>query len=152
GLGEELRAQYERQPDESTRAALRRRFDAVENLAEIALPIIERLESLPKPTNWGAWLEVLTALAEATLRKPERVVGLLEALQPMAEIGPVSLADVLLTLAPRLGALPADDDESRYGKVWIGAIDEARGLAFRHAFLPGVNEGLFPRPPAEDPL
>jgi RecB family exonuclease len=94
----------------------------------------------------------LAALAETTLRKPERVVELLEELQPMAEIGPVSLADVLLTLAPRLGALPAEDNESRYGKVWIGSIDEARGLAFRHAFLPGVNEGLFPRPPAEDPL
>jgi ATP-dependent helicase/nuclease subunit B len=25
-------------------------------------------------------------------------------------------------------------------------------MAFRHVFVPGVNEGLFPRPPAEDPL
>src|SRR5207344_2400152 len=42
--------------------------------------------------------------------------------------------------------------ESRYGKVWVGASEEARGMAFRYVFVPGVNEGLFPRPPAEDPL
>ena len=32
------------------------------------------------------------------------------------------------------------------------SIEEARGLSFRRVFVPGVNEGLFPRPPAEDPL
>ena len=42
--------------------------------------------------------------------------------------------------------------ESRFGKVWIGSVEEARGMTFRRVFVPGVNEGLFPRPPAEDPL
>jgi CRISPR/Cas system-associated exonuclease Cas4 (RecB family) len=153
GLREELRAQYERrQEEEETRDALRRRISAVENLAEMALPVIERLETLPQSAMWGEWIDALTALAEATLRNPGRVVELVEELQPMAEIGPVRLAEVLLTLGPRLGALPAGEEGSRYGRVWIGGIEAARGLAFRHVFVPGVNEGLFPCPPAEDPL
>ena len=71
----------------------------------------------------------------------------------MADIGPVGLArgaagarsaaEYAATAAPK---------ESRYGKVWVGGIEEARGMAFRRVFVPGINEGLFPRPPAEDPL
>ncbi len=60
--------------------------------------------------------------------------------------------EVLLVLGPRLESLTAAPKESRYGKVWVGGIEEARGMAFRAVFVPGVNEGLFPRPPAEDPL
>ena len=70
----------------------------------------------------------------------------------MSDIGPVGLAQVLLVIGPRLTSLTAAPKESRYGKVWVGAIEEARGMAFRCVFVPGVNEGLFPRPPAEDPL
>ena len=32
----------------------------------------------------------------------------------------------------------------------LRGIEEARGMAFRCVFVPGVNEGLFPRPPAGD--
>jgi RecB family exonuclease len=70
----------------------------------------------------------------------------------MAEIGPVGLGEVLLVLGPRLNSLTAAPQEARYGKVWVGGIEEARGMAFRAVYVPGVNEGLFPRPPAEDPL
>ena len=70
----------------------------------------------------------------------------------MSDIGPVSLGEVLLVVGPRLNSLAAAPKESRFGKVWVGGIEEARGMAFRRVFVPGVNEGLFPRPPAEDPL
>ncbi len=70
----------------------------------------------------------------------------------MAEIGPATLAEVIRVLGPRLNTLQTPSKGPRYGKVWIGGVEDARGLAFRHVFLPGVNEGLFPRPPAEDPL
>jgi len=73
-------------------------------------------------------------------------------LEPMSDIGPVSLSEVLLVLGPRLNSLSASSKESRFGKVWVSTVEEARGLAFRSVFVPGVNEGLFPRPPAEDPL
>src|SRR5262249_17038674 len=46
----------------------------------------------------------------------------------------------------------AAPEESRFGKVWVGSIEESRGMAFRLVFVPGVNEGLFPRPAAGDPL
>ena len=91
-------------------------------------------------------------LAEAALAEPERVGELLDELEPMADIGPVGLAETLLALAPSLSTLRSAPKEARYGKVWVGSIEEARGMAFRQVFLPGVNEGLFPRPPTEDPL
>jgi RecB family exonuclease len=59
---------------------------------------------------------------------------------------------VLLVIGPRLNTLAPAPKDSRFGKVWVGAIEEARGMAFRCVFVPGVNEGLFPRPQAEDPL
>ena len=61
----------------------------------------------------------------------------------MSDIGPVSLDEVLLVLNPRLNSLAAAPKESRFGKVWVGAVEDARGLAFRHVFVPGLNEGLF---------
>ena len=70
----------------------------------------------------------------------------------MADIGPIELRDVLLVIGAQLNTLRAGPKDARYGKVWIGGIDEARGMAFRHVYVPGLNEGLFPRPPAEDPL
>ncbi len=158
GLREELARRYRAAED----PALERKVAAIDNLAEIALPIIDRLAHLPRgaaiidpqPASalWRDWIDALTDLAEFTLRDPDRVLELLAELEPMADIGPVTLADVLLVLAPRLNTLRTPPKDARYGKVWVGAIEEARGMAFRHVYLPGINEGLFPRPPAEDPL
>ena len=114
--------------------------------------MVARLAALPARALWGEWIAALGELAEFALREPAGVIEILEELEPMADIGPVSLGEVLLVLGPRLNSLAAASRESRFGKVWLGAVEEARGLAFRHVFVPGVNEGLFPRPPAEDPL
>jgi ATP-dependent helicase/nuclease subunit B len=148
GLREELVRQYREAQD----PAIERRVATIDNLGEVALPIIDRLAELPRRALWGEWIEVLTDLAEFTLREPERVIELLEELEPMGETGPIELRDVLLVIEPQLNTLRARPKDARYGKVWIGRIDEARGMAFRHVYVPGVNEGLFPRPPAEDPL
>src|SRR5262249_49497621 len=40
----------------------------------------------------------------------------------------------------------------RYGRVFIGSIDECRGRNFDVVFLPGLAEGLFPSRTFEDPL
>jgi ATP-dependent helicase/nuclease subunit B len=152
GLREEFQRRYGAEEDEEERERLRRRIDSVESLRKFALPVIERLASLPERASWGEWITTLGALAEFTLREPERVLELLEELEPMAEIGPVGLGEVLLVLGPRLNSLSAAPEEARYGKVWVGGIEEARGMAFRAVYVPGVNEGLFPRPPSEDPL
>ena len=152
GLREEFHRRYREEEDEGERARLERRITNVENLRAFALPVIGRLAALPARAAWGDWISALTDLAAFTLREPERVTALLEELEPMSAIGPVTLAQVLLVIGPRLTSLTAAPQDSRYGKVWVGGIEEARGMAFRSVFVPGVNEGLFPRPPAEDPL
>ena len=152
GLREEFHRRYAAEQDEEARLSLARRIESVENLTGLALPVIARLAALPERASWGEWIAALTGLAEFTVREPERIIELLEELEPMSDIGPVSLDEVLLVLSPRLNSLAAAPKESRFGKVWVGAVEDARGLAFRHVFVPGLNEGLFPRPPAEDPL
>ena len=152
GLGEELHRRYREEEDEGERARLERRMASLESLRGFALPVIGRLAALPERAAGGEWTAALGELAEFTLREPQRVTALLEELEPMAPIGPVGLAQVLLVIGPRLTTLAAAPEGSRYGKVWVGGVPEARGMAFRRVFVPGVNEGLFPRPPAEDPL
>ena len=152
GLREELHRRYREEEDEGERAHLQRRIASLENLRGFALPVIGRLAALPDRATWGEWIAALGDLAEFTLREPDRVTALLEELEPMSPIGPVGLAQVLLVIGPRLTTLAAPPEGARYGKVWVGGVEEARGMAFRRVFVPGVNEGLFPRPPAEDPL
>ena len=40
----------------------------------------------------------------------------------------------------------------RSGRVLITTVTDARGLPHRHVFIPGLSEGIFPVPLAEDPL
>jgi ATP-dependent helicase/nuclease subunit B len=152
GLREELHRRYREEEDEGERARLERRIASLETLRGFALPVVGRLAALPERATWGEWIAALSDLAEFTLLEPGRVTALLEELEPMSPIGPVGLAQVLLVIGPRLTTLGAAPEGSRYGKVWVGGVPEARGMAFRRVFVPGVNEGLFPRPPAEDPL
>jgi len=152
GLREQFQRHYTAEEDEEARGAIVQRIEALDNLTSLALPVIGRLDELPKNALWGEWIARLTDLAGFVLADPEHVIEFLEQLEPMAEIGPVSLNEVLLVLSARLNSLPAISRESRFGKVWISSVEEARGMAFLRVFLPGVNEGLFPRPMAEDPL
>jgi ATP-dependent helicase/nuclease subunit B len=152
GWREELQQRYEAQEDDTERERLARRIHSVENLTLVALPTIARLAQLPERGTWGEWSRALISLAEFALRDPAHAIELIEQLDPMSDIGPVALPEVLLVLGPRLNTLGGASEESRFGRVWIGSIEEARGMAFRRVFVPGVNEGLFPRPPAEDPL
>jgi CRISPR/Cas system-associated exonuclease Cas4 (RecB family) len=152
GLGEELHRRYREAEDEEERERLERRIASLENLRAFALPLIGRLAALPESATWGDWIEALAALADFSVRDPARITDLLDELAPMSAIGPVGLDQVLLVLGPQLATLAAAPRDSRFGKVWVGRIEDARALAFGVVFVPGVNEGLFPRPPAEDPL
>ena len=152
GLQQTFLAEYQASTDEAERAASERRLRELENLTAFALPLVERLGGLPSTASWGDWLEVLNDLASRTLRSPEAVTDLLDELAPMAEIGPVDLDAVLLVLKPRLLSLRQAVDGARYGRVFVASIEEGRGLSFDVVFLPGLNEGSFPRPPADNPL
>ncbi len=124
----------------------------VVRLAAFALPVIETLASWPREARWGEWLERFDVLAPRVLRRPARVQRVCAELRPMAGIGPVTLDDVRRVLAARLSDLQVTPPGRRYGRVFVGTPDQARGRAFRVVFLPGLAERVFPQRPREDPL
>jgi ATP-dependent helicase/nuclease subunit B len=153
-----LRAELETQlrslenEDDSLRAHIDRRIHQLERLEHFALPLIDALGALRSPDSWGVWLDRLRDLAQISLRHPEAVLSVLSELEPMREVGPASLDEVYDVLSERLGFLRADPPKRRYGRVFVGSIEEARGRSFDVVFLPGLAEGLFPRRAIEDPL
>ncbi|HEY6344738.1 MAG TPA: PD-(D/E)XK nuclease family protein [Bryobacteraceae bacterium] len=147
----ELRLQAA-QDDEPLRLYLLEQIERLRSLSAFALPLIERLDQLPRAARWHEWLERLQALAEASLRRPEGVLAVLAEFEPMGEVGPVSLEQVAETLSERLRFLRAETPERRWGRVFVGSIDEVRGAEFPVVFLPGLAEGLFPQRVFEDPL
>jgi superfamily I DNA/RNA helicase/RecB family exonuclease len=154
GLEAELRLKLDHaeEDNENYRAWIERQIELLHNLQRLALPVIEQLDALPAAAPWGEWLEHLSALANATLRRPGSVLMALNELWPMQEVGPITLDEVFLVLSERLRFLRRAPDRRRYGCVWIGSIDEARGQSFHTVFLPGLAEGIFPKKAFEDPL
>lgn len=153
-----LRAEFETQlrdlekEDDAHRAHIERRIQQLTRLEHFALPLIDSLGSLPSSGKWDAWLDRLTGLARLALRHSESVLSVLSELEPMREVGPVSLDEVYDVLGDRMGFLRAEPPKRRYGRVFVGSIEEARGRSFDVVFVPGLAEGLFPRRALEDPL
>jgi ATP-dependent helicase/DNAse subunit B len=154
GLRAEFQAQLRdlEREDETHRDHIERRIQQLVRLEHFALPLIDALGSLPAAERWGVWLDSLAALAQVALRRPESVLAILSELDPMSEVGPVSLDEVYDVLSERLGILRAEPPKRRYGRVFVGSIEEGRGRSFDVVFLPGLAEGLFPRRALEDPL
>jgi ATP-dependent helicase/nuclease subunit B len=153
-----LRAEFQSQlrdlekEDETHLAHIQRRIQQLVRLEHFALPLIDALGSLPAAERWGVWLDRLAALAQMALRRPQTVLAVLSELDAMSEVGPASLDEVYDVLSERLGFLRSEPPKRRYGRVFVGSIDEARGRSFDAVFLPGLAEGLFPRRALEDPL
>ena len=154
GLENEMRRKISelRREDESARQQMERQLEQLRNLERFALPLIEYLHSLPSEAPWSVWLERLAELAGMALGRPDSVLSVLAELQPMSEIGPVQLEEVYGVLADRLGTLRREPPRRRYGRVFVGSIEEARGRVFDIVFLPGLAEGAFPKRVFEDPL
>jgi ATP-dependent helicase/nuclease subunit B len=146
---EELRKE---ESDSPRLAALERDLANLGHLRRFALPVIDRLAALPAQAPWGEWLPALEQLAPMVLRRPERVLAVLAELRPLGPIGPVSLPEVREVLADQLASLPDRPPADRYGRVFVGAMDQARGRAFDAVFIPGLAERTFPQKPREDPL
>jgi ATP-dependent helicase/nuclease subunit B len=154
GLENELKQKLAetRRDDDPARARIERQIEHLGNLARFALPLIEYLHSLPDRAAWGVWIDRLSDLAGMALRWPESVLAVLAELQPMSDVGPVELDEVYGVLADRLGTLRREPPRRRYGRVFVGSIEEARGRVFDVVFLPGLAEGVFPKRAFEDPL
>ena len=148
GLESDLVSKRRRQDAEGDEAAglvLRNRLERLRNLREFALPVIEFLGDFPHRQNWRAWLERLRRLSALTLHRPDTVLSLLAELEPMGQVGPVTLTEVREVLSQRLGVLKRDPPGRPYGRVFIGTPREASGRSFQVVFLPGLSEGIFPR-------
>lgn len=128
------------------------RLEQLRNLREFALPLIDALANLPRAASWGDWLPALRDLAARALRAPDGVLAALAELEPMSSVGPVSLEEAIEVLSERLRFLRREPTSRRWGQVFVGSIDEARGREFGTVFLPGLAEGLFPKKINEDPL
>lgn len=154
GLANEFRIQIEslRAEEHAERERIERDLERLSNLERFALPLIEDLHALPAQASWGEWIDVLARLAARALANPDSVTAVLSELLPMSEVGPADLNEVRNVLADRLRFLRRERPHRRYGRVFVGSIDEARGRAFETVFLPGLAEGLFPKRANEDPL
>ena len=146
---DELRAE---EPDSPRLALIERDLANLEHLERFALPIIERLAALPAQATWGEWIAQLEALAPMTLRRPERVLGVLAELRALGPIGPVALDEVRDVLAEGLATVAERPPAARYGRVFVGTLDQARGRVFDVVFIPGLAERIFPQKPREDPI
>jgi ATP-dependent helicase/nuclease subunit B len=156
GLAQEYRLKIQEETREDPESPRAKRFQRdLENLAHLrgfALPIIDLLASWPSQASWGEWLGRFAELAPMVLRQPERVLRVLAELRPMADIGPVSLDEARDVLAERLLTLELDPPRHRYGRVFVGGPQQARGRAFRVVFVAGLAERMFPLKPHEDPM
>jgi hypothetical protein len=156
GLAEEFRLRIHREnredPDSPRAKRLERDLRNLAHLRAFALPIIDRLAAWPAVATWGEWLDRFAALAPLVLRQPERVLHVIAELRPMSEIGPIALDEARDVLADRLLTLELDPPRHRYGRVFVGGPQQARGRAFRTVFVAGLAERMFPQKPHEDPL
>jgi ATP-dependent helicase/nuclease subunit B len=147
-----LEAARSDEPESPRVDALARDLANLEHLGAFALPVIDQIAALPASAAWGEWLPALERLAPLVLRRPGRVLSVLAELRPLAPVGPVSLDEVRDVLLERLALLDQKPPATRYGRVFVGSIEQARGRRFDVVFVPGLAERVFPQKPREDPI
>lgn len=154
GLDAEFRLQLREVEDENEgrRDYLERQIARLGTLRSFALPLVEFLDGLPESADWGVWLDRLGRLATMALRRPQSVLEVLAELRPLSEVDDVGLAEVERVLAERLRFSWREPPKRRYGRVFVGAVEEAAGRSFDLVFAPGLAEGVFPRRSGEDAL
>lgn len=152
-FADRLRQDEEAEEDEARREHLRLRQGDLRRLTETALPILRRLAALPSPhASYSEWTRHLEELARAALLHPQGVIDCLAETDPMRDVSEVTLDEARESLAGRLAEVVTRSRGSRYGRVWVGPIDAARGLAFDVVAVPGLSERAFPRVLREDPM
>ncbi|MCY3969570.1 MAG: PD-(D/E)XK nuclease family protein [Acidobacteria bacterium] len=138
--------------DDGRRSYLERQIDRLETLQAFALPLIQFLDDLPARADWALWLERLGELATMALRRPESVLEVLAELRPLTQVDEVGLAEVERILGERLRFRRSRPPKRRFGRVFVGGVEETAGRSFDLVFVPGLAEGVFPRRTGEDPL
>ncbi|MCG8466650.1 MAG: PD-(D/E)XK nuclease family protein [Gemmatimonadetes bacterium] len=139
-------------PDDPRIGRVDRDLADLGHLRRYALPLLADLGALPLEADWSEWLDRLGALASRALRRADGVLATLSSLAPLGPVGPIDLDEALRALAPRLMEVATPPDGPRYGRVFVGPIEAARGLAFDTVFIPGLAERVFPGKIAEDSI
>lgn len=156
GLDAELQAREAEaardDPEAPHAVAIRRDRERLQSLAAFALPLIEELATWPRQAVWGDWLDLLERVVPRVVAATAPVLGVLSDLRPMSRVGPVPLREVRQVLADRLRLVEVDPPARRYGRVFVGAPEQARGRVFRVGFVPGLAERVFPEKLRQDPL
>jgi RecB family exonuclease len=156
GLDNEIARKIEEmkldEPDSPKISGLERQRSNLGHLQRFALPILKVLDQYPERALWGEWLSHLQRFATMVLRRPDHVLSVLAELQPIANVGPVTLREVREALSDRLTQLSIEPAGSRYGRVFIGTCEQFRGREFKIVFVPGLAERIFPQKLREDPL
>ncbi len=155
-----LAAEYRRQLDEVASedpespqiSRLRRDLRNLIHLQAFAIPIVEAMAAWPARATWKEWRERFRTLAPRVLRFPNRVIATLDELSAMDAIGPVPLEEARDVLAERLRSQDDYPRHARYGHVFVGSPQLARGRTFEVVFVPALAEGLVPQKPREDPM
>jgi ATP-dependent helicase/nuclease subunit B len=154
-------AELERQIREATRddggdaarvAGLRQVQQQLAYLKAFALPVVEEMAGWPASGTWGEWLDRFETLAPRVLKSPAHVLRVFADLRPMSDVGPISLDEARRVLADRLLTMESEPPRYRYGRVFVGTPEQARGRRFRVVFVPGLAERMFPQKHREDPL
>ncbi len=139
-------------PDAPQAEGIRRDRMRLASLAAFALPLVEELAAWPRQATWGEWIDVLERVVPRVVATTAPVLGVLSDLRPMARVGPVTLREVRQVLADRLRMVEVEPPARRYGRVFVGAPEQARGRVFRVGFVPGLAERVFPEKLRQDPL
>ena len=143
GLREELQRRYREEQDEG---AERRRNGEWNGAGQAegdgAADDRTAWRRCPAERYGASGSTALGELAEFTLREPERVVEYLEELEPMRDIGPVGLGEVLLVSGAAAECVELGAGRNR-GTAKCGWERSKRRAGWRsgRVFVPGVNEG-----------
>jgi len=70
----------------------------------------------------------------------------------LEQIDKIIWQDFLHDFKSAIGSVSLTNNTNRSGKVLITSVTDARGLPHEHVFIPGLSEGIFPRPTPEDPI
>src|SRR5262249_58315557 len=140
GLAAEMRVRLEElrqeEPDSPRLASIERDLANLGHLERFALPVIDRLASLPATATWAEWIALLESLAPMVLRRPERVLAVLAELRALGPIGPVALDEVRDVLGDELATLAQRPQPVGYGQVFVGTLEHARGRAWDVVVVP----------------
>ncbi len=146
------RAAFNDDPSSPRHESLARRMVWADELIAFAGEIVGEMAGWPSTDGWGGWLDRLRAFAPRVLVAPDRVLGTLEELQPLAGVSGVSLSEVREVLRDRLTHLTVAPPDNRYGQVFVGTPDQLRGRTFDLVCVPGLSERVFPQRGRQDPL